>query len=74
MAVTIRFTPEVERRLEMEAAREGRDPAEYARVAASERRVSSVRSTGRSSNSTRPLFNNGTSAANSSDFERSLTR
>jgi hypothetical protein len=37
VAVTIQFTPEVHRRLEMEAAREGQDPAEYARLAVEEK-------------------------------------
>jgi hypothetical protein len=37
MGVTIQFTPEVQRRLELEAAREGRDPAEYARLAVEEK-------------------------------------
>jgi predicted DNA-binding protein len=37
LAVTIQFTTEVQRRLEVEAAREGREPAEYARQAVEEK-------------------------------------
>jgi hypothetical protein len=42
MGVTIQFTPEVQRWLELEAAREGRDPAEYARLAVEEKLAAAV--------------------------------